>query len=60
MVRLKKVMKVSTVSVPERSLEEYEEFSGLKFSIRGVQQYTLDKNYPPNPGIDTFETKEDG
>ena len=32
-----------------RSLEEYEKYAGLKFSIRGVQQYTLDKNYPPNP-----------
>ena len=41
-----------------RTLEEYEEFSGLKFSKRGVQQYTLDKNYPPNPSIDTFESKD--
>ena len=32
-----------------RTLEEYEKYAGLKFSIRGVQQYTLDKKYPPNP-----------
>jgi len=44
---------------PVRSLELYEEYSGLKFSKRGVQQYTLDKHYPPNPGIDTYETKEE-
>jgi len=41
----------------ERTLEDYEIYSGLKFSIRGVQQYTLDKNYPPNPTI--YETKEE-
>jgi glycosyltransferase involved in cell wall biosynthesis len=33
----------------ERTLEEYEKYAGIKFSLRGVQQYTLDKNYPPNP-----------
>ena len=41
-----------------RTLEEYEEYSGLHFGKRGVQQYTLDKHYPPNP-MDTFQTKED-
>jgi hypothetical protein len=32
-----------------RSLKDYEKFSGLLFEKRAVQQYTLDKNYPPNP-----------
>jgi glycosyltransferase involved in cell wall biosynthesis len=32
-----------------RTLQEYEHYSGLDFSRRGVQQYTLDKKYPPNP-----------
>jgi len=32
-----------------RSLRDYEKYSGLLFSKRAVQQYTLDKNYPPNP-----------
>jgi len=41
-----------------RTLEQYEEYSGLKFDIRGIQQYTLDKNYPPNPSIDSFESRE--
>lgn len=33
----------------ERTLEDYEKYAGIKFNNRGVQQYTLDKNYPPNP-----------
>ena len=41
----------------ERSLKEYEIYSGLRFSRRAVQQYTLDKNYPPNPTI--YETEEE-
>ena len=32
-----------------RSLSEYEKYAGINFKVRGVQQYTLDKNYPPNP-----------
>jgi len=32
-----------------RSLKDYEKYSGLLFSKRAVQQYTLDKGYPPNP-----------
>ena len=35
----------------ERTLEDYEKFSGLKFSNRGVQKYTLDNNFAPNPVI---------
>ena len=41
----------------ERTLKDYEIYSGLLFSKRAVQQHTLDKNYPPNPQI--FESEED-
>jgi len=33
----------------ERSLRDYEKYAGILFSKRGVQRYTLDKKYPPNP-----------
>jgi len=33
----------------ERTLEDFEKYAGIKFNIRGVQQYTLDKKSPPNP-----------
>jgi glycosyltransferase involved in cell wall biosynthesis len=33
----------------ERTLRDYEKYAGLLFSQRAVQQYTLDKKYPPNP-----------
>jgi hypothetical protein len=36
---------------PIRTLKQYEEYAGLLFSKRAVQQYTLDKLYPPNPTI---------
>jgi len=39
-----------------RTLEEYEKYAGISFKKRGIQQYTLDKNYPPNP---EFETEEE-
>jgi len=32
-----------------RTLRDYEQYAGILFSKRGVQKYTLDKNYPPNP-----------
>jgi len=41
----------------ERTLKDYERYSGLLFSKRAVQQYTLDKKYPPNPQV--FETEEE-
>ena len=41
----------------ERTLKEYEIYSGLRFSRRAVQQYTLDKHYPPNPTI--YQTDEE-
>jgi glycosyltransferase involved in cell wall biosynthesis len=42
---------------PVRSLKDYEIYAGLRFSKRAVQQYTLDKNYPPNPTI--YNTDEE-
>ena len=35
----------------ERTLADYEAYSGLCFSNRGVQQYTLDNKIAPNPTI---------
>jgi len=33
----------------ERTIRDYEKYVGLLFEKRSVQQYTIDKNYPPNP-----------
>jgi glycosyltransferase involved in cell wall biosynthesis len=33
---------------PERTLKDYERYSGLLFSKRAIQQETIDKKYPPN------------
>jgi len=41
-----------------RTLREYEEYSGLLFSERSVQQYTLDKKDPPNPSIEELGGEE--
>ena len=41
----------------ERTLKDFERYSGLLFSKRAVQQYALDKKYPPNPQV--FETEEE-
>jgi len=41
-----------------RTLREYEEYAGLLFERRAVQQETLDKKYPPNPGIDFYGDEE--
>lgn len=38
-----------------RTLRDYEKYSGLLFSKRGVQKYTLEKKYPPNPSFDSEE-----
>jgi len=32
-----------------RSLDDYEKYAGVRFNDRGVQQYTHDNFYPPNP-----------
>ena len=34
-----------------RTLRDYEKYSGLYFEKRSVQEYTLQKQYPPNPEI---------
>jgi len=36
-----------------RSLRDYEEYAGILFSKRSVQNHTLQKNYPPNPNYST-------
>jgi glycosyltransferase involved in cell wall biosynthesis len=41
----------------ERTIKDYEKYSGVLFSKRAVQKYTIDKNYPPNPY--DYETEED-
>ena len=41
----------------ERSLRDYEKYSGLLFEKRAIQQYTIDKHYPPNPY--NFDNEED-
>ena len=33
----------------ERTIRDYEKYAGVLFEKRSVQQYTIDKNYPPNP-----------
>jgi hypothetical protein len=33
----------------ERTIRDYEKYSGILFEKRAIQQYTLDKEYPPNP-----------
>jgi glycosyltransferase involved in cell wall biosynthesis len=35
----------------ERTVNDYEKYAGIRFLTRGVQQYTLDKLYPPSPQI---------
>ena len=32
----------------ERTIRDYEKYSGLMFETRGIQQETIDKKYPPN------------
>jgi hypothetical protein len=41
----------------ERTLREYEEYAGISFEYRGVQQNTLDKTEPPNNY--EYETEEE-
>jgi glycosyltransferase involved in cell wall biosynthesis len=40
-----------------RTLQDYEKYAGISFQKRGVQQYTLNKLYPPNPY--DFKSEED-
>ena len=41
----------------ERTIADYEKYAGVLFSKRAIQQYTIDKNYPPNPY--TFENEDE-
>jgi hypothetical protein len=41
-----------------RSLGDYEKYCGLRFSTRGVQQYTLDNKFAPNPVIEDLTEYE--
>jgi hypothetical protein len=34
---------------PVRTLKDYESYAGINFKKRSVQQYTVDKKFPPNP-----------
>lgn len=43
----------------KRTLEDYEKYAGISFKKRAVQQYTLDKNYPPNLTYPNQEAYED-
>ena len=43
----------------ERTIQDYEKYAGISFEKRAVQQYTLDKNYPPNPIFQTDKEYED-
>jgi hypothetical protein len=38
-----------------RTLRDYEKYTGLLFEKRAVQDYTLQKHYPPNPDFNTEE-----
>lgn len=37
-----------------RTLQDYENYAGVQFSTRSVQQYTLDHKEPPNPVDEPF------
>ena len=41
----------------ERTIQDYEKYSGLRFETRGIQQETIEKKYPPNTY--NFENEED-
>jgi hypothetical protein len=40
---------------PIRTLEDYEKYAGISFKKRSIQQYTLDKKWPPNPVLSEEE-----
>ncbi len=41
----------------ERTLKDYEKYSGISFGKRAIQQYTINKQDPPNPY--NYETEEE-
>lgn len=42
----------------KRTVREYEEYAGISFENRGVQQYVLDTHYPPDPEL-SYTTEEE-
>lgn len=38
-----------------RTVADYEKYSGIRFSDRSVQQYTLDKGMAPNPEVEDYD-----
>jgi glycosyltransferase involved in cell wall biosynthesis len=42
-----------------RTLRQYEEYAGILFSKRAIQQQTIDKEYPPNNGISHYKNEEE-
>lgn len=40
---------------PVRTLEDYERYAGINFKKRSVQQYTIDRKFPPNPPLSDEE-----
>lgn len=38
-----------------RTLRQYEEYAGICFKLRGIQEYTLTNKPPPNPPVPDFE-----
>lgn len=42
----------------ERDLVDYENYAGIEFKTRGVQQYTIEGKYPPNPTKEEFGEEE--
>jgi len=42
-----------------RTLRQYEEYCGLLFEKRAVQQQTIDKEYPPNKPMSEYNSEEE-
>ena len=41
----------------ERTIRDYEKYAGLLFEKRAIQQYTIDKHYPPN--TEEYKTEDE-
>lgn len=42
-----------------RNLKDYEKYAGVRFRDQKIQQYTLDKIYPPNPKYNSKQEYDD-
>lgn len=38
-----------------RTIQDYERFAGIRFKDRGVQEYTRQNNFAPNPPVEDYE-----